>query len=117
MALELPFQQIVGDAFVIEQPARRLPERRIAERRRRLGVELQEIKRSVRNGQGFDARLALQGRHLVCPRLRAISASPCSISKRRAAGSGTFLIRMVFSVGAPSGEPGLASSTTTSCGT
>ena len=32
MALELPFQQIVGDAFVIEQPAR-LPERRIAERR------------------------------------------------------------------------------------
>lgn len=33
MALELPFQQIVGDAFVIEQPARRFPERRIAERR------------------------------------------------------------------------------------
>ncbi len=69
MALELPFQQIVGDALIIEQPACRLPERRIAERRRRLGIELQEIKRSIRNSQRFDARLALQSRHLVCPQV------------------------------------------------
>ncbi len=41
------------------------------------------------------------------PRSRATSASPCWISRRREAGSGTFLIMMLLIFGAPVGGAGV----------
>ncbi len=63
--LELTFQQIVSDTFVIKQVARRFPQRRVFQRGLGIDIELHVIKRRHRHGEGFHARFALQRSHLI----------------------------------------------------
>ncbi len=64
----LAFQQIFGDAFIIDQPARGFPERRVVQQRvgAVAGVKHQVILLGGRNAQHLNARLAVQGAYLIC---------------------------------------------------
>lgn len=109
----LSFQQIFGDAFIIDQPARRLPEGRIIQQRVGAvgGIKHQVVLLGGRDAQHLHAGFILQGGYLVSAEVAGHVGIPCWISRRREAGSGTFLIIMLLIFGAPVGELALASST------
>ena len=67
----LTFQQLVGDTVVIHQPARRLPQRRVAERRllRVFGVEAEVVDQARRESVDTHVGIALQRGDLIGAKL------------------------------------------------
>ena len=67
----LAFQQVLRDAVIVDQPARRFPERRVVQQRigAVAGVKHQVILLGGRNAQHLHARLAIQGAYLICTQI------------------------------------------------